>query len=231
MPEPNQTDDRREPPEHDEAAQMRRRRIAALAIGLPILAGLIIASLVYFLGNENTEVTTPKGEEAIEHHLVEAATPAEAGSPAPRVRLAEGGSGKRFDGASLAGEPYAVVFTSTKCAPIGKFLGRVAAELEAGEAAVLAISAEPRADTPAAVKAYMAKAKLKPGGPVNYLVGSEDELRGLWNAWGFDGPSAECPDSIPAHLVSEDGKNTGVLDVAADSPASLLTTPLRGMAK
>jgi cytochrome oxidase Cu insertion factor (SCO1/SenC/PrrC family) len=231
MPEPHQNNDRREPPRLDEEAQMRRRRIAALAIGLPILAGVIIAALVYFLGNESTDVTTPKGEESIERHLVEAAAPAEAGTPAPRVRLTEGGSGRSFDGASLGGEPYAVVFTSTGCAGIGKFLGRVAAELEPGEAAVLAISAEPKADTPAAVKSYLAKAGLKPGGPVRYLVGSEDELRGLWNAWGFAGPSAECPDSIPAHLVSDAGQNTGVLDVAPDSPASLLTTPLRGMAK
>jgi cytochrome oxidase Cu insertion factor (SCO1/SenC/PrrC family) len=214
-----------------EREQMRRRRIAALAIGLPILAGLIIASLVYFLGGEHTEVVTPKGEEAIQRHLVEAAAPAEAGSPAPRVRLAEGGGGKPFDGASLQGEPYAVVFISTKCGPIGKFLGRVAGELGASEAAVLAISAEPKADTPAAVKAYISQAGIKPGGAVHYLLGSEDELRGYWNAWGFDGPSTQCPDSIPAHLVSGAGMNTGVLDVAADSPASLLTTPLRGMAK
>jgi cytochrome oxidase Cu insertion factor (SCO1/SenC/PrrC family) len=215
----------------NEREQMRRRRIAALAIGLPILAGVIIAGLVYFLGGEETDVTTPKGEEAIEHHRVEAATPAEAGTPAPRVRLTEGGSGKSFDGASLGTEPYAVVFISTKCEAIGKFLGRVAAELGPGEAAVLAISAEPKADSAAAVKRYLSATHLKPGGPVRFLRGSEDELRGLWNAWGFDGPSGACPDSIPAHLVTGDGQNSGVLDVAADSPASLLTTPLRGMAK
>jgi cytochrome oxidase Cu insertion factor (SCO1/SenC/PrrC family) len=215
----------------DEREQLRRRRIAALAIGLPILAGLIIASLVYFLGGESTDVTTPKGEEQIERHLVEAATPAEAGSPAPRLRLTEGGSGKSFDGASLGSRPYAVIFISSRCEAIGKFLGRVAAELEPGEAAVLAISADPQVDSPAAVKAFLSHAGLKAGGSVHYLVGSEDELRGSWNAWGFDGPSADCPDSIPAHLVSGAGQNTGVLDVAADSPASLLTTPLRGMAK
>jgi hypothetical protein len=231
MPEPHQTNERPGPPRHDEEAQMRRRRIAALAIGLPILAGVIIAALVYFLGNETTEVTTPKGEEAIERHLVEAAAPAEAGTPAPRVRLTEGGSGRPFDGASLGSEPYAVVFVSTECKAIGRFLGRVAAELGAGEAAVLAIAAEPQVDTPAAAKAFIAGAGLKPGGPVRYLLGGEDELRGLWNAWGFAGPSADCPDSVPAHLVDGAGQNTGVLDVAPDSPASLLTSPLRGMAK
>jgi cytochrome oxidase Cu insertion factor (SCO1/SenC/PrrC family) len=215
----------------DEDAQRRRYRIAALAIGLPILAGLIIAALVYFLGGEETELTTPKGEERIERHLVEAATPAEAGSPAPRVRLTEGGSGKAFDGASLGGEPYAVLFISSRCDGIGGFLYRVAAELGPGEGAVLAISADPTVDTPAAVAKFLSQEHLKAGGPVRFLIGSEDEVRGYWNAWGFDGPAAKCAESVPAHLVSGAGQNTGLLDVEPDSPASLLTDPLRGMAK
>jgi len=218
-------------PELDEAAQMRRRRLAALAIALPILAGLIIAALVYFVGDEHTELRTPKGEERIERHLVEAAAPAEAGSPAPRVRLTEAGSGRPFDGASLDGRPYAVVFISTRCDGIGRFLGRVAAELHPGEGAVLAISADPRLDTPAAARAYASRNHLQPGGPVRFLLGSEDELRGYWNAWGFNGPQAECNESIPAHLVSGSAIDTGILDIAADSPASLLATPLRGSSR
>jgi cytochrome oxidase Cu insertion factor (SCO1/SenC/PrrC family) len=215
----------------DDDAQRRRYRVAALAIGLPILAGVIIAGLVYFLGGEETEVTTPKGEERIERHLTEAATPAEAGSPAPRVRLTEGGSGKGFDGASLGSEPYAVIFISSRCEGFGGFLYRVAAELGPGEGAVLAISADPAVDSPAAVGAYLSQNHIKAGGAVHFLIGSEAELRGYWNAWGFDGPAAKCPESLPAHLVSGAGQNTGVLDVAPDSPATLLTDPLSGMAK
>ncbi len=215
----------------DEREQVRRRRIAALAIGLPILAGLVIAALVFFLGHESTKVTTPKGEERIRHHLVEAAGAAEAGTPAPRVRLTEAGSGKSFDEASLAGEPYAVLFLSTRCPALGGFLHRVAAELGPGEGAVLAISADPRADTPPAARAYLSHAGLEPGGPVRFLIGDEDQLRGYWNAWGFVGPDPGCDESLPVHLVSGAGVNTGVLDVAPDSPALLLTTPLRGMAK
>jgi hypothetical protein len=215
----------------DEDAQRRRYRIAALAIGLPILAGLVIAAVVYLAGGEETEVTTPKGEERIERHLVEAAAPAEAGSPAPRVRLNEGGSGKAFDGASLGGEPYAVLFISSRCGGIGGFLYRVAAELGPGDGAVLAISADPKVDTPAAVARFLSENHLKAGGPVRFLIGSEAEVRGYWNAWGFDGPAAKCGESVPAHLVSGAGQNTGLLDVEPDSPASLLTDPLRGMAK
>jgi cytochrome oxidase Cu insertion factor (SCO1/SenC/PrrC family) len=215
----------------DEDAQRRRRRIAMLAVALPILAGFVIAGIVYLAGGEETEVTKPEGEATVARQLVEAATPAEAGTPAPRIRLTESGSGKSFDGASLEGEPYAVIFISSQCEEFGGFLNRVAAELGPGEGAVLAISADPGVDSPAAVRAYLSHNHLKAGGPVHFLIGDEDELRGYWNAWGFDGPAARCAESIPAHLVSGAGKNTGLLDIDPDSPAALLSGPLRGMAK
>ncbi len=214
----------------DERAQRRRRRIATAVVAAPILAGLVIAALVHFVGGEETDVTKPEGETTSSRQLVEAASPAAAGSPAPRVRLAEGG-GASFDSTSLGSEPYAVVFISTRCEAIGGLLRRVTAELEPGEGAVLAISADPRVDSPAAVRAYLSHNHLKPGGPVRFLVGDEDELRGYWNAWGFTGPRAECPDSVPAHLVSGSGKNAGVLDVAPDSPAALLITPIRSLGR
>lgn len=215
----------------DEDAQRRRYRIAALAIGLPILAGLIIAALVNFLGGEETEVVTPKGEERIERRLVEAATPAEAGTPAPRVRLTEAGDGKAFDSASLGSEAYGVVFLDSRCTGFGSLLYRVANELGTGEGALLAISADPAVDSSAAAARFLSQNHLRPGGPVHFLIGVEAELRGYWNAWGFDGPAAKCPESIPVHLVSGAGKNTGVLDVEPDSPASLITDPLRGMTR
>jgi hypothetical protein len=81
------------------------------------------------------------------------------------------------------------------------------------------------------VRAWLSHNHIKLGGSVHYLLGDEGELRGYWNAWRFSGPVAECGESIPAHLVSGTGENTGVLDIDPDSPASLLTAPLRGMAK
>jgi hypothetical protein len=107
----------------------------------------------------------------------------------------------------------------------------VAAELEPGEGGVLAISADPGVDSPPAVRAYLAHHDLRPGGPVRLLLGDEDELRGYWNAWGFAGPRAGCADSVPAHLVSGANKNAGVLDVAPDSAAALLRTPLRSLGR
>jgi cytochrome oxidase Cu insertion factor (SCO1/SenC/PrrC family) len=218
----------------NEQERNRRKKIAALVVIVPVLAGILIVAIGHFLGNEHTEIKKPKEstEAVVEPERQTAPAPAAAGTPAPRVRLGEGATGKRFDSASLGTEPYAVVFTTTKCEAIGKYLGRVGAELTAkGDAeALLAISADPAVDTPEAVKAWLAKHKLA-GGPVRFLVGTEDELSGFWIAFGFEGPSTACPASVPAHLVDGNGENQGVVDLDPTGSASLLTDALTGMAK
>lgn len=216
----------------NEPDKKRRQKIAALTVVLPLVVGMIIVALGHFLGHEHTEIAKPKEatEAAVERQT--AAAPAAAGTPAPRLRLSDGATGARFDSSSLGSDPYAVVFVSTKCEAIGAYLGRVSAELVAkGDGdAVLAISADPTVDTPKAVSAWLAKHKLK-GGPLHYLVGDEDELRGFWNAWGFAGPSSACPPSVPAHLVSGAGENDGIVDLDPQGPPSLLTDALAGMSR
>jgi cytochrome oxidase Cu insertion factor (SCO1/SenC/PrrC family) len=207
----------------------RRKKIAALTVILPVTVGILIVVLGHLLGHESSEIQKPREAEPTRQTAV---APAAAGTPAPRVRLSEGASGKRFDGASLGSQPYAVVFISTACGPIGGYLGRAVAELGAeGDAdAVVAISADPARDTPQAVGAFLAEHHLK-APQFHYLVGDEDELRGYWNAWGFEGPSTGCPDSVPAHLVDAAGENAGLVDLAPDGPPTLLTDALAGMAK
>ena len=174
----------------NEQEKSRRKKIATVVVVLPLVVGMIIVSLGHFLGHEESNVAKEKEapEVAAKIQRQTAAAPAAAGTPAPRVRLTNGATGESFDSSSIGSDPYAVVFINTKCEAIGTYLGRVASELKAkGDAvAVLAISADPAVDTPEAVSAWVAKHKLK-GGPVHYLVGDEDELSGLWNAWGFDG--------------------------------------------
>ncbi|HEY0277189.1 MAG TPA: SCO family protein [Solirubrobacterales bacterium] len=218
----------------NEQEKSRRKRIATLVVVLPLVAGMIIVALGHFLGHEESNVAkekeAPEVVEKIERQT--AAAPAASGTPAPRVRLTNGATGQSFDSASIGSDPYAVVFINTKCEAIGGYLGQVAAELKAkGDAdAVLAISADPAVDTPAAVVAWVGKHELK-GGPVHYLIGDEDELRGLWNAWGFGGPSPACPPSVPAHLVDGAGENDGIVDLDPTGASSLLTDALVGMAK
>jgi cytochrome oxidase Cu insertion factor (SCO1/SenC/PrrC family) len=218
----------------NEQDKSRRKKIATVVVVLPLVVGMIIVALGHFLGHEESNVAKEKEapEVAAKIKLRTAAAPAAAGTPAPRVRLTNGATGQSFDSSSIGSDPYAVVFINTKCEAIGKYLGRAAAELKAkGDAdAVLAISADPAVDTPEAVSAWVAKHKLK-GGPVHYLIGDEGELSGLWNAWGFGGPSSTCPPSVPAHLVDGAGENDGIVDLDPAGPSSLLTDALVGMAK
>jgi cytochrome oxidase Cu insertion factor (SCO1/SenC/PrrC family) len=217
----------------NEQEKARRRKIATLTVVVPITVGIIIVLLGHFLGNEHTEIPTPK-ETTTEVEVERQAAPelAAAGTPAPRVRLTEGATGKRFDSSSLGDAGYAVVFISTKCEPIGDYLGRVARKLAgSGGGDVLAISADPEVDTPEAVTKWLAKHHIPAGAPFHYLVGDENELSGYWAAWGFAGPSSACPSSVAVHFVNGSSENTGVIDVQADEPTSEFTDPLGGQSK
>ncbi|HEX4732156.1 MAG TPA: SCO family protein [Solirubrobacterales bacterium] len=207
----------------------RRKVIAFLAVVVPVLIGIAIVVIGHFAGHE-TEIAKPRESTEIEREV--AAAPAATGTPAPRVRLHEGASGKSFDSSSLGREPFAVVFISTDCEAIGKFLGSAIAELrdDGTKAAVLAISADPTIDTPKAVGAYLAKHHLK-GAPFHYLAGAEDELHGYWHAWGLTDPSPTCTDSVPAHLVNGSGENAGIIDLEPQEQTSILTDALAGMSK
>ncbi len=211
----------------DEQTKRRRKVIATLTVVLPIAAGLVLAAIAHFAGQEEQSIEKPEAQP--QRGLVEAATPAATGSPAPRVRLAEAPSGRRFDSASLGRTPYGVVFITSRCDGVGNFLGRAVRGLAADTGAVLVITADPRVDSPRAVRAWLGRHHIAAGGPLHYLVGSEREVRGYWNAWGFKGPKPECGSSVAVHLVgSSKGSyiNTGILDIEPGSPAELLTVPL-----
>jgi cytochrome oxidase Cu insertion factor (SCO1/SenC/PrrC family) len=217
----------------DEQEKARRKKIAALTVILPVLAGIAIVVAGNLFGQESTEKEKkPAAASRQKVERTEAANPTETGSPAPRVRLEEPASGKEFDSASLGTTPYAVVFISTKCDAAGKFLGEVAEGLEGGLGAILAITSAPEVDTPKAVREFLAKQGIPKGAPFHYLVGSESEVHGFWNAWGFNGPVAKCGGSIPAHLVgSSKGNyvNTGILDVDPQGEAELMTESISSL--
>jgi cytochrome oxidase Cu insertion factor (SCO1/SenC/PrrC family) len=208
-------------------ASERRKLIALLIVTVPVFVGLIIVALGHFLGAKSESSSPPLRPEPTRREASEAGA---AGTPAPRIRLTEAG-GKAFDSGRLGTTPYAVVFVSTSCEALGAYLGRVDAELGGTAGAVVAISAEPKADTPKAAKAWLAKHHIKAGDPVHFLLGDEAELQGLWTAWGFPGPAAACPDSVPAHLVTPQSENAGVVDLDPTASPTLLTDALAGLAK
>ena len=126
-----------------------------------------------------------------------------AGAPAPQFAH-EDAYGRRISTAELAGAPYVVTFLYTDCPDVCPLIAqelRSALELlgERGrEVTVLAVSVDPEGDTPAAVRAWLARNDLPP--TFRYLVGNEDELRPTWSAY-FAAPQPN-DDLASAHTAS-----------------------------
>ena len=87
----------------------------------------------------------------------------------------------------VAGKPYIITFLYTDCPDVCPLIGaelRRALELlgpRAGEVAVLAVSVDPEGDTPTAVRDWLERHRLPDN--FHYLVGSEDELKPVWDAY------------------------------------------------
>lgn len=107
--------------------------------------------------------------------------------PAPALALhdAEGGKVRL---AARRGQLVLVTFLYTHCPDVCPLIAQnLNAALRALPAAqrervrVLAVSVDPKGDTPAAVRAYRKRLELLP--QFRYLVGSRAELRRVWAAW------------------------------------------------
>ena len=109
-----------------------------------------------------------------------------AGKPAPAFRLADARGGT-LSSSSLEGAPYAVTFLYTACPDvcpiIGEEIRRALSELgpDARRLRVVAISVDPRGDTPDAVRLWLRRHR-EPSN-FHYLVGSRAELQPVWKAY------------------------------------------------
>jgi len=90
---------------------------------------------------------------------------------------------------SYRGKAVLVTFLYTHCPDICPLITsnlRVAQNLMAKAVAskvqIIAVSVDPRGDTPKAVAAFLARHEMT--GRMQYLVGSTKELAGAWKAWG-----------------------------------------------
>lgn len=109
-----------------------------------------------------------------------------AGRAAPRIRL-EDARGGTFDTRSLAGKPYLVTFLFANCPDVCPLIGAQLRDTltqlgdDARRVGVVAVSVDPRGDTPAAVREWLARQR-EPR-QFHYLVGTERELAPVWRAW------------------------------------------------
>lgn len=120
------------------------------------------------------------------------------GRDAPDFRLSDA-RGRPVDTRRLAGRPYLVTFLYTNCPP-GDTCPTIAAEIRqalerlgprADEAAVLAVSVEPKGDTPAAARRWLRRYRLPDN--FRFLVGSKQELKPVWDKYyvGAQDPAKE----------------------------------------
>ena len=106
--------------------------------------------------------------------------------PAVRFDLVDARGG-RIDTTELRGRPYALTFLYTQCPDVCPLIGQDLREAlgalgkSSGRVAVVAISVDPRGDTPGAVQRWLSRQRL----PANfrYALGSERDLKPVWEAY------------------------------------------------
>lgn len=105
--------------------------------------------------------------------------------PAPPLSLADA-SGRPFTLGSLRGHHVLVTFLYTHCPDVCPL---IASNLNTvlrtigprSKVEVLAVSVDPKGDSPRAVRAYARRMHLVPS--FHYLIGSRAQLRRVWAAW------------------------------------------------
>jgi protein SCO1/2 len=106
--------------------------------------------------------------------------------PAPPLVL-RNYTGRRVSLASMRGKAVLVTFVYTHCPNVCPIIVSNLAEaqrelgLEARHLQIIAVTVDPRRDTPSAVKAFLAARGAT--GRMDYLIGSEAQLRPVWKAW------------------------------------------------
>jgi len=157
-----------------------------LRVSLSLLVLVLVAGAValFAIGG------TPGGKarsEALAAHFDAAAvlTPAE---PAPPIAL-RNYLGQPVNIDSYRGKAVLVTFLYTNCPDVCPLIAsnlRVAlnemGQALASKVQVIAVSVDPRGDTPKAVAAFLARHGMT--GRMQYLIGSARELARVWKAWG-----------------------------------------------
>jgi protein SCO1/2 len=158
-----------------------RRLLLPLALGLLLLGALLFAILTGNASNSSGGGQSTQVEAAGQGGFYGAELPE--ARPAPGFTLTDQ-YGRRLSLAELRGQPVILTFAYTSCGSTCKVIAQqirgALAELPHAVPVVM-ISADPRTDTPAAVRSFLASMSLT--GLVHYLTGTEAELRPLWRAF------------------------------------------------
>jgi protein SCO1/2 len=172
-----------------------------------------------------------------------APTPEFVGS-SPPVRMTLPGfslhdhKGRPLGDADVRGKVVLVTFLETKCteacpivaAQIREGLARLDPQ-ERDEIAAIAISTHPGDDTPESVGEFLARHRV--AGALRYLIGTEAELRPVWEAFAvlpaLDSGSANIH-SAPVRVFDRDGTWVSTLHSGADLTPEALVNDVRAAA-
>lgn len=199
------------------------------AIVLLLLAALALAACGS--GGSDGGATTTAGDDRFA--AADTLPPGLAGRAAAPMRL-DDARGGTFDSTSLAGKPYLVTFLFANCPDVCPLIGQEIRETleqlgpRADDVAVVAVSVDPRGDTPAAVREWLERQRQPR--QFHYLIGSEAELKPVWRAWYAAPQIAGDPES--AHtavvwLVDAEGRLAGKVDAGTSFEPPELADDLR----
>jgi protein SCO1/2 len=156
------------------------RRAPRLVIALAALAALTLA-IAGCGGNGNSQ-TAASGTSNAKYAGV-AALPLK---PAPPLAL-EDSLGRAVNLEQFRGKAVFVTFIYDHCPDVCPLivgnLRTAQAQLgpDAGSLQIVAVSVDPKGDTPRTVKAFLAEHRMT--GRMEYLLGSRPQLEGVWHAW------------------------------------------------
>jgi protein SCO1/2 len=154
--------------------------------------------------------------------------------PVPELKLSDS-TGKPFDISKLRGRAVLVTFLYTHCPDVCPLItGNLHTSLKllgpkAGSVQVVAVSTDPRGDTPKAVKKFLAAHQVT--GEMRYLIGSKSKLAGVWRNWGIIARADKSnPDQVehsaPIYGVSASGKITTLYPSNFKPPQIVHDVPL-----
>ncbi len=163
---------------------MNPRGLLALVVVLVIAGGFALA-VEGGSGNGSKTATTTRTGASSEFRAAGLLSPVHA---APPLRL-RNYLGRPVNINQYRGKVLLVTFLYTNCpdvcplitANLHAVLGLIGPR-EAARVQIVAVSVDPRGDTPKAVGAFLARHRMT--GRMQYLIGSASELARVWSAWG-----------------------------------------------
>jgi protein SCO1/2 len=165
---------------------MRKQGID-LKLLLSLLALVLVAGAVALLaiGGGSSGKSVKQQADHTKFDAEGVLTPAQ---PAPVLSL-RNYLGERVTLSSFKGKAVLVTFLYTNCPDVCPLITanlRVAQNLmgaaTAAKAEIIAVSVDPKGDTPKAVATFLARHQMT--GRMKYLVGSAHELAAVWKTWG-----------------------------------------------